>query len=253
MIWDRKTGKAAHNAIVWQDRRTADRCAELKAAGKEARVRELTGLTLDPYFSGTKVSWMLHNVDGMAAAARDGRLAFGTIDSYLLWRLTGGAVHATDVTNASRTLLFDHQHADVERRAARAARRAARAAAERRAVVGRGRHDARASPGLPDGIPIAGIAGDQQSALFGQACFTPGDAKCTYGTGAFILMNTGDKPVASKLGPAHHRRVEAASTRRRAALRARRLGVHRRRRGAVAARRPRLLQDAPSEIEALAR
>src|SRR6185436_4330580 len=107
VIWDRKTGKAAHNAIVWQDRRTAEKCAELKASGKETRVRQLTGLTLDPYFSGTKVGWMLHNVPGMAAAAREGSLAFGTIDSYLLWRLTGGDVHATDVTNASRTLVMD--------------------------------------------------------------------------------------------------------------------------------------------------
>src|SRR6185436_6095349 len=104
VIWDRKTGKAAHNAIVWQDRRTADRCAELKAAGKEARVRQLSGLTIDPYFSGTKVSWLLSNISSLAAPARAGQLAFGTIDSFLVWRLTGGAVHATDVTNASRTL-----------------------------------------------------------------------------------------------------------------------------------------------------
>ncbi|MEO6776815.1 MAG: FGGY family carbohydrate kinase, partial [Kofleriaceae bacterium] len=107
ILWDRKTGQAAHNAIVWQDRRTAERCAELKAQGKEARVKELTGLTIDPYFSGTKVQWMLHAVDGLAAKARTGDLAFGTVDAYLLWRLTGGAVHATDVTNASRTLVFD--------------------------------------------------------------------------------------------------------------------------------------------------
>ena len=199
VIWNRKTGKPAHNAIVWQDRRTAERCAELKANGKEARVRELTGLTIDPYFSGTKISWMLHNVAGMAAAARAGELAFGTVDSYLLWRLTGGAVHATDVTNASRTLLFDlHELAWSD---------------ELCEIIGVPRvmlPDVVASsgpiaatkgvPGLRDGIAIAGIAGDQQSALFGQACFGVGDAKCTYGTGAFILMNTGEKPVASTSG-----------------------------------------------------
>jgi glycerol kinase len=195
VLWDRKTGKPAHNAIVWQDRRTADRCAELKAAGKEARVRELTGLTLDPYFSGTKVNWMLRN----GLAARVNELAFGTIDSFLLWRLTGGARHATDVTNASRTLLLDlHTLAWSD---------------ELCELIGVPRTllpevvpssgecgTTKGVPGLRDGIPIAGLAGDQQSALFGQACFTPGDAKCTFGTGAFILMNTGDQPVASKSG-----------------------------------------------------
>ena len=199
VIWDRKTGKAPHNAIVWQDRRTADRCAELKAAGKEARVRELSGLTIDPYFSGTKIHWMLNDVPGMAGAARGGELAFGTVDSYLLWRLTGGAVHATDFTNASRTLLYDlHRLAWSD---------------ELCEIIGVPRAllpevvpssgtcgTTKGVPGLRDGIAIAGLAGDQQSALFGQACFAPGDAKCTYGTGAFILMNTGDKPVASKAG-----------------------------------------------------
>jgi glycerol kinase len=199
VLWDRKTGKPVNHAIVWQDRRTADRCAELKAAGKEARVRELTGLTLDPYFSGTKISWMLHHVAGLADRARTGAIAFGTVDSYLVWRLTSGATHATDVTNASRTLLFDlHALAWSD---------------ELLEIIGVPRQmlpevvassgplaTTRGVPGLPDGIPIAGIAGDQQAALFGQACFKPGEAKCTYGTGAFILMNTGDKPVASKSG-----------------------------------------------------
>jgi glycerol kinase len=199
LVWDRATGKPVHNAIVWQDRRTADRCAELKASGKEARVRELTGLTLDPYFSGTKVSWLLHNVAGLAAPAREGKLAFGTIDSYLLWRLTGGAVHATDVTNASRTLLFDlHSLAwspelaemlGVPMQLLPSVVPSSQTCGATKGV-----------PGVPDGVPIAGLAGDQQSALFGQACFQPGDAKCTFGTGAFILMNTGDKPVASKSG-----------------------------------------------------
>jgi glycerol kinase len=199
VLWDRKTGDAVHNAIVWQDRRTADRCAELKASGKEARVRELTGLTIDPYFSGTKVSWLLHNVDGLAAKARDGSLAFGTIDCYLLSRLTGGAVHATDVTNASRTLLFDINTlawSDELLETIGVPRALLPEVVASSGVVG----TTKGVPGLPDGIPIAGLAGDQQSALFGQACYTPGDAKCTYGTGAFILMNTGDKPVASKSG-----------------------------------------------------
>jgi glycerol kinase len=199
VLWDRKSGKAVHNAIVWQDRRTADRCAELKASGKEARVKELTGLTLDPYFSGTKVSWLLHNVDGLAASARDGSLAFGTIDCYLLSRLTSGAVHATDVTNASRTLLFDINAlawSDELCETIGVPRALLPEVVASSGVVG----TTKGVPGLPDGIPIAGLAGDQQSALFGQACYTPGDAKCTYGTGAFILMNTGDKPVASKSG-----------------------------------------------------
>ncbi|HUJ58518.1 MAG TPA: glycerol kinase GlpK [Kofleriaceae bacterium] len=199
VLWDRATGKAAHHAIVWQDRRTADRCAELKASGKEARVRELTGLTLDPYFSGTKVSWLLHNVPGLAAAARDGKLAFGTIDCYLLWRLTGGAVHATDVTNASRTLLLDLRAlawSDELCETIGVPRALLPQVVPSSGTCG----TTRGMPGLRDGIPIAGMAGDQQAALFGQACFTPGDAKCTYGTGAFILMNTGEAPVASKSG-----------------------------------------------------
>jgi glycerol kinase len=199
VLWDRKTSKPVHNAIVWQDRRTADRCAELKAAGKEARVKQLTGLTLDPYFSGTKISWMLSHISSLAAPARAGQIAFGTIDSYLLWRLTSGAVHATDVTNASRTLLFDISTlawSDELLEVIGVPRALLPEIVPSSGIAGK----TKGVPGLPDGIPIAGIAGDQQSALFGQACFTPGDAKCTYGTGAFILMNTGDKPVASKSG-----------------------------------------------------
>jgi glycerol kinase len=198
-IWDRRTGRAIHHAIVWQDRRTADHCAELAAAGKLPRVQELTGLTLDPYFSGTKIAWLLRHVPGAAAAASAGELAFGTIDSYLLWRLTGGAVHATDVTNASRTLLFDlHRLAwsDELLELIGAPRALLPEVVPSSGPIG----TTRGVPGLADGIPIAGIAGDQQAALFGQACFTPGDAKCTYGTGAFILMNTGDRPIASRAG-----------------------------------------------------
>jgi glycerol kinase len=199
VVWDRKTGRAIHHAIVWQDRRTAARCAELTAAGKGPRVRELTGLTLDPYFSGTKLAWLLHHVPGAAAAASAGELAFGTIDSYLVWRLTGGAVHATDVSNASRTLLFDlHELAWSEEmlELIGAPRAVLPRVVESSGTVGL----TRGVPGIRDGVPIAGLAGDQQSALFGQACFTPGDAKCTYGTGAFILMNTGDRPIASHSG-----------------------------------------------------
>jgi glycerol kinase len=199
VVWDRRTGRAIHHAIVWQDRRTAARCAELTAAGKGPRVRELTGLTLDPYFSGTKLAWLLHHVPGAAVAASAGELAFGTIDSYLVWRLTGGAVHATDVTNASRTLLFDlHRLAwsDEMLELIGVPSAVLPRVVESSGTVGL----TRGVPGIRDGVPIAGLAGDQQSALFGQACFTPGDAKCTYGTGAFILMNTGDRPIASHAG-----------------------------------------------------
>ncbi len=196
VLWDRKTGTPAHNAIVWQDRRTADRCAELKAAGKEARVKQLTGLTIDPYFSGTKIHWLLGNVDGLRA--RVGEIAFGTIDTFLIWRLTGG-LHVTDVTNASRTLLMDLSTlawSDELCETIGVPKQVLPEIVASSGSVGQ----TKGVPGLPDGIPIAGIAGDQQSALFGQACFSPGDAKCTYGTGAFILMNTGDKPVASRSG-----------------------------------------------------
>ena len=199
VLWDRKTGKPVHNAIVWQDRRTADRCAELKAAGKEARVKQLTGLTLDPYFSGTKVRWMLDHVDGLAARARAGDIAFGTIDCYLLSRLTGGAVHATDVTNASRTLLLDLHTlswSDELLEMIGVPRSILPQVVASSGTIG----TTKGVPGLPDGIAIAGLAGDQQSALFGQACFAPGEAKCTFGTGAFILMNTGDRAVVSKSG-----------------------------------------------------
>ena len=199
MIWERANSRPLHNAIVWQDRRTADRCAALKAAGHETQVRATTGLTLDPYFSGTKLGWLLDHLPGSRERAGRGELAAGTVDTYLLWRLTGGEVHATDVTNASRTLLLDL--------------RTRRWSAEMGALLGVPAEllpevkpssgvfgKTRGVPGIPDGVPIAGIAGDQQAALFGQACFDPGDAKCTYGTGAFILMNTGETPVASTSG-----------------------------------------------------
>jgi glycerol kinase len=199
VLWDRKTGKAVHNAIVWQDRRTAPMCAELKAAGKESRVKQLTGLTLDPYFSGTKIRWLLDNVEGLSARARAGDIAFGTVDCYLLNRLTAGGVHATDVTNASRTLLLDLHTlswSDELLEIIGVPRSILPQVVASSGTIG----TTKGVAGLPDGIPIAGVAGDQQSALFGQACFTPGDAKCTFGTGAFILMNTGDRAVASKSG-----------------------------------------------------
>jgi glycerol kinase len=199
LLWERSSGTPVHNAIVWQDRRTADRCAELKKQGKEARVRELTGLALDPYFSGTKLAWIMDHGQALRARARAGELAFGTIDTYLLWRLTGGVAHATDATNASRTLLMDLKTlawSDEQLELLGVPREVLPQIVASSGVVG----TTRGVPGLPDGIPIAGIAGDQQSALFGQACFDPGEAKCTYGTGAFILMNTGDTPVPSRSG-----------------------------------------------------
>jgi glycerol kinase len=188
-----------HRAIVWQDRRTTDACAALKAAGKEPWVRERTGLVLDPYFSGTKLGWLLDHVKGARRAAEAGELCFGTIDSFLTWRLTGGAAHVTDVSNASRTLLM----ALGTRRwddallgllgVPRAVLPEIRSSSE---VYG----TTRGFAALPDSIPVCGMAGDQQAALFGQACFAPGEAKCTYGTGAFLLQNVGPQPVHSSRG-----------------------------------------------------
>ena len=199
LVWDRQTGRPVHRAIVWQDRRTQDRCAELRRAGHEAAVRSTTGLVLDPYFSGTKVGWILDNVPGARAAAEKGQLAFGTIDSYLVWRLSRGAVHATDVTNASRTMLMDLRTLDWDERMCDLV--GAPRAILPRIVPSSGQIAAtRSGDGIPDGVPITGIAGDQQAALFGQACFAEGDVKCTYGTGAFILINTGPRPTASRFG-----------------------------------------------------
>ncbi|MFC5067609.1 glycerol kinase GlpK [Flaviflagellibacter deserti] len=196
VVWNRKTGRAIHNAIVWQDRRTAERCARLKADGIEPLVSERTGLIVDSYFSGTKIAWILDKVDGARAAAERGELAFGTVDSFLLWRLTNGKVHATDATNASRSMIYD---------------------------IGKGAFDPELMKivGVPEAvlpevkdssgdfgtteahlfgapIRICGIAGDQQAAVVGQACFEPGMMKVTYGTGAFALLNIGDSPVLSQ-------------------------------------------------------
>ncbi len=196
IVWDRASGRPIHNAVVWQDRRTADMCASLRAAGHEPEVAARTGLVLDPYFSATKIRWLLDHVEGAGAAARAGRLAFGTVDSFLLWRLTGGKTHASDATNAARTLLLD---------------------------IGRGEWDAGLCElfGVPTAllpqvcdcahdfgttvpelfggaIRILGVAGDQQAATVGQGCFAPGMIKSTYGTGCFALLNTGAEPVASR-------------------------------------------------------
>jgi len=204
LLWDRATGRAIHRAIVWQDRRTAPRCRGLEAEGLLPLFREKTGLVLDAYFSGTKIEWLLDNVPGARKRAEDGELAFGTVDSYLVWRLSGGtaaagAVHVTDTTNASRTLIFDIHALRWDAELCRHLHVPASVLPE---VKGSSEIYARTQGvrGLPDGIPIAGIAGDQQAALFGQTCFTVGDAKCTYGTGAFLLVNTGDRAPVSKNG-----------------------------------------------------
>ena len=198
LLWERASGAAVHPAIVWQDRRTAPACAAMIASGGADRVRALTGLPIDPYFSATKLAWLLDQA-GHRARAERGELAFGTVDSFVLHRLTDGVVHATDVTNASRTLLFDiHALAWCDELLQRFAvpRAVLPSVAPSAGEFGR----TCGVPGLPDGLPITGIAGDQQAALFGQACFSAGDAKCTYGTGAFLLMQTGDVAVPSTRG-----------------------------------------------------
>ncbi|MFZ1865680.1 MAG: glycerol kinase GlpK [Polyangiales bacterium] len=199
VLWDRNTGAAVHRAIVWQDRRTAPRCRELKEAGKEALFRERTGLVLDPYLAGTKLEWLLDHVEGARARADKGELAFGTIDSWLVYRLSGGRAHVTDASNASRTLLFDIEKQRWDEELAAILRVPMPLLPEVRSCSEIYAHTS-AVPGLPDGIPIAGMAGDQQAALFGQTCFEVGDAKCTYGTGAFLLMNTGSELVRSDNG-----------------------------------------------------
>ncbi|MGI8594352.1 MAG: FGGY family carbohydrate kinase, partial [Solirubrobacteraceae bacterium] len=190
--WDPETGEPLHRALVWQDRRTAARCEELRAAGHESLVRERTGLVLDPYFSATKIEWLLENVDGLADRARNGRALFGTVDAWLIFKLTGE--RATDPSNASRTLLYDIAAGrwdpdllelfGVPEPALPAVRTSC-------GVVGETRDGA--LPGH-DGVPVAGVAGDQQAALFGQACLDPGLGKNTYGTGSFVLLNTGARP-----------------------------------------------------------
>ena len=196
LLWERATGRPLHRAIVWQDRRTAALCAKLKKRGLEPLFREKTGLLLDPYFSGTKLAWLLDHIPGARRRAARGELAFGTVDTWLLWQLTGGKVHATDVSNASRTLLLNLRTGEWDAallKLLRIPREVLPAVHSSSEVYGH----VTTIPAL-DGVPIAGIAGDQQAALFGQACFRPGLAKNTYGTGCFLLLHTGRKPVVSK-------------------------------------------------------
>ena len=199
IVWDRASGRPIHHAIVWQCRRTAALCEELKARGLEATVRARTGLVLDAYFSGTKIRWLLDHVPGARARADDGALAFGTVDAWLVWKLTGGRVHATDVTNASRTQCLNLDTVDWDDTmldALGVPRAVLPALVPSSGVVG----ETVKLDWLPAGVPIAGIAGDQHAALFGQACYARGAAKNTYGTGCFALLNTGTAPVRSKAG-----------------------------------------------------
>ncbi|MFT5225462.1 MAG: glycerol kinase [Polaribacter sp.] len=196
VVWDRVTGKPIYNAIVWQDRRTADYCESLRAQGKESAITSKTGLLLDPYFSGTKINWILSHVEGARDRAKLGELAFGTIDSFLIWRLTQGAVHATDATNASRTMLFNIHTQSWDKELLELLEVPESLLAEVK--------DSSADFGITSHallgveIPIGGVAGDQQAALIGQACFEPGMIKSTYGTGCFMMLNTGSQAIESK-------------------------------------------------------
>lgn len=198
LVWDRRTGEPLCPAIVWQCRRTAPQCEALAREGWGERVRERTGLVLDAYFSATKLQWLLRHVPGLRARARQGQACFGTVDSWLLWRLTGGKVHATDPSNASRTMLFDIHRRKWDEELLGALDIPADMLP---AVLPSSGLFGHTEPGLfGKALPIMGVAGDQQAALFGQACFEPGQAKNTYGTGCFLLMNTGSQPVASRHG-----------------------------------------------------
>ncbi len=196
ILWDRATGRPIHNAIVWQDRRTAAICQKLREQGLEELIRQKTGLLIDAYFSASKILWLLDHVKGAREQAEAGKLAFGTVDSWLVWNLTSGRLHSIDATNASRTMLFNIHTGAWDKDLIEAMRipetllPQVRSSSERYATVS-------TTLGLGD-VPIAGIAGDQQAALFGQACFGPGQAKCTYGTGAFLLQNLGGKPSVSR-------------------------------------------------------
>jgi len=194
VIWDRITGRPIHNAIVWQDRRTADACAALREKGHEPKISARTGLLLDPYFSATKIAWLLDHVAGAREAAAQGRLAFGTIDSFLISRLTEGKVHATDATNAARTLLLDIHRGHWDAELCDVLRVPGKILPEVRDSAG----DFGTTSVLGPPIPILGVAGDQQAATVGQGCFAPGMMKSTYGTGCFALLNTGREPVASR-------------------------------------------------------
>jgi glycerol kinase len=198
LLWDRQTGEPLYNAIVWQDRRTAARCAELRASGAEETIRAKTGLIIDPYFSGTKLAWLLDELPGARTRAERGELAFGTVDSWLVWHLTGNRTHVTDVSNASRTMLFDIHKGDWDEELLRILK-------VPRPLLPEVYPSAHVFDMLPESVlgqpmPIGGIAGDQQAAMFGQACYRPGMAKNTYGTGCFMLLHTGDRVVKSENG-----------------------------------------------------
>lgn len=200
VVWDRKTGKPIYNAIVWQCRRTSQICDRLRKNKKTVqKIRRLTGLVVDPYFTATKVQWILDHVPGARQRANSGELALGTIDSFLVWRLTGGEVHATDVTNASRTQLMNIKTGQWDPELLKIFKIPESLLPTIKSSSGVFGHT-KTNDATQAGIPISGVAGDQQSALFGQACFEPGEAKCTYGTGSFILMNTGKKMILSKSG-----------------------------------------------------
>ena len=197
LFWDKQTGEPIHKALVWQDRRTANRCAALKAEGLEPLVRQKTGLVLDPYFSGTKAEWLLNTIEGARERAERGDILFGTIDTWLTWKLCGA--HVTDPSNASRTLLYNihtNEWDDELLAMLNIPKNCLPTVVDNAGLVGHTRNVGF----LPDGIPVSGFAGDQQSALFGQACFGKGDAKSTYGTGAFVLMNTGEDAMVSANG-----------------------------------------------------
>ncbi|BCR05946.1 glycerol kinase [Desulfuromonas versatilis] len=199
LLWERDSGRAAAPAIVWQCRRSSEICRELKQAGHEPLVRRKTGLVLDPYFSGTKLTWLLRGDPQLRRRAAAGQLAFGTVDSFLVWRLTGGRSHVTDASNASRTLLMELRSCNWDEELLQLLEvppELLPRICDSSEIYG----TTRGLEILPDGLPVAGMAGDQQAALFGQACFEPGDAKCTYGTGAFLLENTGGAPVESRNG-----------------------------------------------------
>ena len=198
IVWNKYTGRPISNAIVWQCRRTAAYCDELRAGGLVETIRNKTGLVIDPYFSGTKIRWLLENVPGAREQAENGELLFGTVETWLIWKLTGGAVHVTDYSNASRTMLFNINTLQWDEEILH---KMGIPASMLPKVVQSSEVYGYTDPaffGAP--IPVAGAAGDQQAALFGQICFAPGEAKCTYGTGAFLLMNTGEKPIFSNNG-----------------------------------------------------
>jgi glycerol kinase len=208
LVWERRTGRPIYPAIVWQDRRTEATCRALREQGHAGVIADRTGLVIDPYFSGSKIAWILDHVEGARAAAECGELAFGTVDSWLLWQLTGGRVHATDVSNASRTMLFDIQRGTWDESLLALLRvPAAMLPDVRPSSFVYGETDARC---LGASVPVGGLAGDQQSALFGQACFGPGLAKNTYGTGCFMLMHTGAQRAMSHNGLLATRAVQPA-------------------------------------------